>query len=131
SMAGSGSSRLARMSSTSSRRSAGESLRACALSFFAALVMPLASKDPRKLACPASNYAVAYHAALLRVVVRREAFAPFPFAELESIAQHVTESFCRRTPGVAGQLLQATLLCWTQYEGAHGEKSNRLTGSPH
>ena len=62
------------------------------------------------LASPPPGFIVAYHAALLRVVVRRETLAHFPFAELESVPQHVAESLRRRTSGVARQLLQTVLL---------------------
>ena len=71
------------------------------------------------LATPAPSLVVAYYAAFLRVVVCGEAFAHLPFAELESVPQHATESLGRRTPGVAREFLKAALLRSTQYRGAH------------
>src|SRR5258708_5093377 len=81
------------------------------------------------LACPAAGLVVADRTAFLHVVVRGDAFAHFPFAELKAVPQHIAQRVHRRALGVAREPLQAALLSEVEHEWSHQEKPITRTGS--
>src|SRR5258708_28254104 len=81
------------------------------------------------LACPAAGLVVADRTAFLHVVVRGDAFAHFPFAELKAVPQHIAQRVHRRALGVAREPLQAALLSEVEHEWSHQEKSITRTES--
>src|SRR5258708_38192176 len=81
------------------------------------------------LACPAPGLVVADRTAFLHVVVRGDAFAHFPFAELKAVPQHIAERLHQRALGVAREHLQAELMSVVVHEWSHQEKDIRRSES--